>query len=162
MNRNTLIGRIHQLKKSLLLDDETYRTILASCANGETSCREIDDEYLNLIKQQMENMLGRMRAGSSLKLTNAAEHRKIAKLGYLLKWSWNDIAGFCFKEVKKKSTQSCTAAELGKIINGMIALINDGLTNGKIVLVHRDLQDFIKYTQSPSRKITQSPSHTIS
>ena len=162
MNRNTLIGRIHQLKKSLLLDDETYRTILASCANGETSCREIDDEYLNLIKQQMENMLGRMRAGSSLKLTNAAEHRKIAKLGYLLDWNWQDIAGFCFKEVKKKSTQSCTAAELGKVINGMVSIINSKLADGSLILPHADLQAFLKYSQSPSRKITQSPSHTIS
>jgi hypothetical protein len=148
--RNALIQRIHVLKHDLLLDDETYKTILASCSNGKTSCRDIDDEFLNLIKQQLEGMLSRVRAGSSLKLTNAREHAKISKLGYLLGWSWNDIAGFCFKETGKKSTHQCNAAELGKIINGMIALINDGLSTGKIKLILPDLKSFLKYTQKRS------------
>ena len=156
-SRSFLIQRIHVLKRDLMLSDENYKIILESIS-GKFSCADIDDEYLNIIKQQMEGMFDRMHAGSSLKLTNAQEHKKIAKLGYLLGWNWNDIAGFCFKEVKKKSTQSCTAAELGKIINGMIALINDGLATGKITLVHRDLEDFLKYTQSQNRQsqITQS------
>jgi phage gp16-like protein len=170
-SRNLLIQRIHVLKRDLSLDDETYRVILRSIC-GKDSCANIDDEYLNLIKQQMENMLDRMRSGSNLKLKNAQEHKKIAKLGYLLGWNWNDIAGFCFKETKKKSTQSCTAAELGKIINGMIALINDGLAKGTLKFAHPDLQAFLKYSQSPSRTITksqitqsqnrQSPNHSIS
>jgi phage major head subunit gpT-like protein len=156
-SRNSLIQRIHVLKRDLSLDDETYRVILHSIC-GKDSCAAIDDEYLNLIKQQMEGMLDRMRAGSSLKLTNVQEHKKIAKLGYLLGWNWHDIAGFCFKEVKKKSTQSCTAAELGKIINGMIALVNDGLSKGALKLHHQDLMDFLKYTQSQNR---QSQNHPI-
>jgi len=156
MNRNVLIGRIHQLKKQLLLDEETYRTVLMSIS-GKNSCKGIDLEYLNIIKQSLEGLLQRQRLGSSLKLTNAAEHRKIAKLGYLLGWSWPDIAGFCFKEVKKKSTQSCTAAELGKIINGMVNIINDKIADGSLTLPHSDLVSFLKYTQSHNRNITQSP-----
>lgn len=147
MSRNSLIQRIHVLKRDLSLDEETYRVILRSIS-GRDSCAVIDDEYLNLIKQQLEGMLNRMRAGSSLVLKNANEHRKIAKLGYLLGWSWHDIAGFCFKEVGRRSTHNCNAAELGKIINGMIALINDGLTRGTLKLAHPDLKDFLKYTQS--------------
>jgi hypothetical protein len=34
----------------------------------------------------------------------------------------------------------------------MIALINDGLATGKLKLTHRDLEDFLKYTQSQNRQ----------
>ena len=149
MGRNDLIKRIHCLKRDLMLDDDSYREILQSIA-GKDSCAQIDDEYLNLIKQQMEAMLQRMRLGSSLTLKNQNEHRKIAKLGYLLNWNWHDIAGFCFKETGKKSTQQCDSSELSKIINGLVALIQDGLAKGTVKLAHPDLQAFLKYTQSHS------------
>jgi hypothetical protein len=150
-SRNSLIQRIHVLKRDLLLDDDTYRSILQSIC-GKDSCADIDDEYLNLIKQQLEGMLARMRAGRSIVFKNAKEHAKIAKLGYLLGWSWFDIAHFVKKETQGRriSTRSCDASELQKVINGMIALINDRLAAGKLTLAHRDLEDFLKNTQSQS------------
>ena len=158
MTRNITIGRIHQLKTQLCLDEETYRTILASCSNGKTSCRDIDDEYLNLIKQALENLLAKQQHGAPGQNKNAREQAKIAKLGFMLGWSWHDIAGFVKRETegRKVSTRSCDKVELGKIINGMVALINDGLTTGKITLGHKDLQDFLKYTQA-GQHTHQSP-----
>ena len=61
MKRNDLIKRIHVLKHDLSLDEDTYRTILLSIS-GKESCASIDDEYLNLIKQQLEGMQQRMPA----------------------------------------------------------------------------------------------------
>jgi hypothetical protein len=150
MNRNSTIGRIHQLKSLLCLDEDTYRTILASCSNGKTSCKEIDDEYLNLIKQSLEGQLQKQGTPAP---KHAKEHGKIAKLGYLLCWSWFDIAHFVQRQTegRKISTQSCDAQELQKVINGMTAMINDGLASGSLKLNSRDLKEFLRYTQSTSR-----------
>lgn len=148
MNRNALIQRIHVLKRDLSLGDETYRTILRSIS-GEESCAVIDDEYLNLIKQQLESLQQKQQHGAPGQNKNTRENAKIAKLGFMLGWSWHDIAGFVKRETqgRKISTRSCDKYELQKIINGMIALINDGLTKGTLKLAHPDLQAFLKYTQ---------------
>ncbi|MGD0591065.1 MAG: phage protein GemA/Gp16 family protein [Bacteroidota bacterium] len=144
--RNFLIQRIHVLKRDLSLDDETYRTILRSIS-GKESCADIDDEYLNLIKQQLESVQQRRQLGSSLKLKNENEHRKIAKLGFLLGWSWHDIAGFCFKQTGKRSTHTCDNLGLRKIISGMTNIINDKLADGSLKLAHKDLEIFLRHTQ---------------
>jgi len=150
--RNSLIQRIHVLKRDLGLSDDTYRTILESIS-GKTSCKDIDLEYLNLVKQALEGQLQKL--GSSTRTKNAKEHRKIAKLGFLLGWSWFDIAHFVQRETQGRriSTRSCTGEELSKVINGMVALINDGIATGKITLEHKDLQDFLRYTQSHKQEV---------
>jgi phage gp16-like protein len=141
--RNALIARIHVLKKELNLSDEEYRTILYSIGSKE-SCAALDDEYLNLVRQCMESMMQKLYLGSSLTLNHAAEQKKIAKLGLLLGWNWHDIAHFCFKEVKKNSTQSCDVIELNKIINGMSAIIEGKLKDGSLTLPQNELEKFLQ------------------
>lgn len=143
MTRNSLIRRIHVLKRELALDDETYRTILESIS-GKRSCSEIDDEYVNLVLKSLEGQASKVR--QTRVQANVRLQRKIARLGYILKWSWRDIAGFCFKETGKRSTQSCSAAELNKVVNGMIAVTDDRLDEGLIVLSPTQLDDYLRHT----------------
>lgn len=148
MTRSTLIKRIHVLKRDLCLDDETYRSILSSIANGKTSCKDIDLEYLNLIYQALERLS--QKTNQSRITRNDRLQKKIAKLGLLLNWSWQDIANFIKRETGGKhiSTRSCNAAELAKIINGLVSIINDRLSTGNLKLSEKDLKDFLKYTQT--------------
>jgi phage gp16-like protein len=149
MTRNSLIQRIHTLKRDLSLDDEMYRTILESIA-GKRSCKDIDDEYLNLIYQTLNSQF--QKTVQTRVRKNVQLQKKISKLGFLLNWNWKRISEFCYQQINKKSTQNCSAAELNKIINGMVAIINDKLAAGKIELSPKDLQDFLYYTQTHKSK----------
>lgn len=163
MTRNATIGRIHQLKALTGVAEEDYRTILASCSNGKTSCRDMDDEYLNLVKQTFERLYAKQQHGLPGGNKLSREESKIAKLGILLGWSWHDIANFVKRQTegRKISTKSCTPAELTKVINGMVELINDGLTKGTLQLAHPDLEKFLKYTQQHDSKQTAHNSKEV-
>jgi hypothetical protein len=150
-NRTFLIKRIHVLKRELALDDETYRTVLETIA-GKRSCRDIDDEYLNLICQALEGQLRKRMLGKSSHNTNTQLQAKISKLGYLLGWSWPEIARFCERINHKRSTKSCTAVELEKIVLGMTAIINSRLAAGELILSHKDLSEFLRHTQQSSNR----------
>jgi len=147
--RNSLIKRIHVLKRELSLDDDTYRTILRT-VSGEESCADIDDEYLNLVKQTLEGHQQKTQQTRIAK--NEHLQKKISKLGFILNWNWTRIADFCKQQTGKRSTQSCNPSELTKIVNGMIAIINDKISKQEIVLPHAEMQEFLKYTQRPSIK----------
>ena len=141
--RAGLIKRIHVLKRELSFDDETYRTVLHSIS-GKRSCSEIDDEYLDLVCKTLESQFKKTQ--QTLVRQNIRLQRKIAKLGYILKWGWPDIAGFCFKETGKRSTRSCDTTELNKIVNGMVAVIDNHLEKGSIVLSSSQLSDYLRHT----------------
>jgi hypothetical protein len=145
--RTALIQRIHVLKHELSLDDETYKEILGAIADGRTSCTQLGDEELNLVKIAMERMMNGRDGSKSVSRKNPKQHNRIAKLGYILNWDWRDIARFCKKQTGKSSTQKCSAADLTKVINGMVAIIDDRLAKGSLVLPHDDLALYLKYTQ---------------
>ena len=149
MTRNTLIQRIHTLKRDLAFNDDTYRSVLESIT-GKRSCRDIDDEYLNLVYQTLNSQFQKTIQTRVRK--NVQLQKKISKLGYLLNWNWTRISEFCQQQIGKKSTQSCSAAELNKIINGMIAVIDDKLAKNELKLSQKDLQDFLYYTQRHKSK----------
>jgi phage gp16-like protein len=149
MIRNSLIKRIHSLKRELSLNDETYRTILESIT-GKRSCKDIDDEYLNLIYQALKNQF--QKTIQTRVRRNVQLHKKISKLGFLLNWNWKRIAEFCSQQTGKRSTQSCNSAELTKIINGMTEVINDKLAANELKLSPKDLQGFLYYTQNHKSK----------
>jgi phage gp16-like protein len=148
MTRSTLIKRIHVLKRDLNLDDDTYRSILASIADGKTSCKDIDLEYLNLVYIALERLAQKMVQSRITR--NDRLQKKIAKLGYLLGWNWQAIANFIKRETGGRhiSTRSCNALELTKVINGMVSIIDDRLSTGELKLSEKDIKDFLKNTQT--------------
>jgi phage gp16-like protein len=145
--RNALIQRIHVLKRDLHLDDEIYRDILGAISEGRTSCKQLDEDELNLVKIALERMQAGRQSGTSTTKTNVQQHKKISKLGFILQWNWKRIAEFCEQQTGKRSTQKCSAAELTKVVNGMIGVIDDRLAKGSLVLPHDDLALYLKYTQ---------------
>lgn len=53
MRANT-IKLIHVARRSLGLDDDTYRTFLSSVVSGKTSCRDMNDTQLNKVLEAMK------------------------------------------------------------------------------------------------------------
>lgn len=148
MTRKDLNRRIGKLAFGILkLPEETYRSIVLSIDEKSGGyLRNCSDESAHLILLAVQQMANKDRF-HRMEARSKAE-RKIAKLGYLLKWSWADIAGFVEREVGKRSTRSCTPTELAKIVNGMVATINDRLARGLLQLSQTDLHGFLKHTQS--------------
>jgi phage gp16-like protein len=143
--RSGLIKRIHVLKRELSFDDDTYRTVLESIT-GKRSCADIDDEYLDLVCKSLEGQLKKTQQTQIRQ--NVQLERKIAKLGYILRWNWYDIAGFCVKETGKRTTRACSALELNKVVNGMVAVIDNRLESGVIVMLPSQLSDYLRHTHN--------------
>lgn len=53
MRANT-IKLIHVARRSLALDDDTYRSFLSAVVNGKTSCRDMSDAQLNKVLEAMK------------------------------------------------------------------------------------------------------------
>jgi phage gp16-like protein len=143
--RAGLLKRIHVLKRELSFDDETYRTVLQSIT-GKRSCSDIDDEYLDLVCKSLEGQL--KKTVQTRVRQNVQLERKIAKLGYILRWNWHDIAGFCLKETGKRTTRSCNTFELNKVVNGMIAVIDSRMESGVIAMPPSQLSDYLRHTHN--------------
>lgn len=54
-HRNSMIGQIHGLKKTLGLSDDSYRTLLL-CHSGKTSCSQMDDNALERVVSAFKRM----------------------------------------------------------------------------------------------------------
>lgn len=149
MTRKDLNHQVRKLAHGVLgLDVEAYRTIVACVyEKSEGHITRCDDEHANLVLLQLQAMVERQRLGGSSTVTkNASAQRKIAKLGFLLGWSWKDIAGFCYKETGKRSTRDCNANELAKVVNGMIRVINYYLEKNRIKMSPEEKAEFERYT----------------
>jgi hypothetical protein len=131
MTRSQFNHRIRALAHgSCGLDEENYRTVVES-VTGKRHITQCDDEEANLVFLALKKMRDNVGRASSSTI-NPDQHRMIAKLGYILKWDWNDIAHFTAREVHKQSTKACNAAELSKVIRGMIGVIDYKLKCGMI------------------------------
>jgi hypothetical protein len=78
---------------------------------------------------------------------NPQQQKFIARLMEYLKWDWAATADFCMKVTGKRTTKACNAAELSKIIRGMIAIIDHDITKGKIVLNHTERFNYDHYSK---------------
>lgn len=146
MTRNDLIKRIHVLKRELSLDDDTYRMVLSNIT-GKLSCKDIMSiEELNLVCVSLSKMKDNRGSRQPVK-RNPDQHRFIARLMDHLKWSWPETAMFCEKVTGKRSTTSCSAAELSKVIRGMIATIDHHIKSGKITMTTEQLAEYRSHTQ---------------
>ena len=146
MTRAEIIKYIHVLKRDLSLSDETYRTALRA-VTGHESCKDLSQEELNLFYLALQKMKDN-RGSAGKVVTNGQQQRMIAKLGYILKWDWKSIAKFVERTINKKSTRGCSAAELSKVILGMIGVIDYKISKGEITLSHTERLDYLSHTHA--------------
>ncbi len=150
MTRPQLNHTVRKLAHGVLgLDEETYREIVRNIdAKSGGHISRCDDEMANLVLLTLRHAADARRGVSHTpKIQNEHQQRKIAKLGFLLGWSWHDIARFCFKQTGNRSTKQCNPKDLSKCVNGMVNIINGKLADGSLTLGHADLAAFLKYTQ---------------
>lgn len=145
MIRAELIKKIHVQKRDLALGDDNYRLILESIS-GKRSCRDMDDEHLNLVSLALSKMAAvRGRASGASK--NPKQQAFIARLMDYLRWDWAATAHFCERVTGKKSTRACTASELSKIILGMIRIIDSDIEKGKLMLNHSQRFEYERHVK---------------
>lgn len=133
----------------LKFDKEMYRTIVSSIdAKSEGHLTRCSDEHANLVKLALERLVERGRVGATSTVqTNPGQHRFIARLMDYLGWSWNDTARFCFRQTGKDNTRKCDARDLSKVVIGMIRIIDDKISKGKIRLLPTELEEYRKHTR---------------
>ena len=136
----------------LRLDEETYRNIVETIS-GKRHITDCDDEEANLVLLALKRMKDNTGAGPRI-VTNGRQQKFIARLMDYLQWDWSATAAFCEKLTGKKSTKACNAAELSKIIRGMIAVIDHDIEKGKIFLTHTDYFNYLHYTTLHREKST--------
>jgi hypothetical protein len=146
MTRKELNHNIRALAHGILgLDEDTYRIIVENLT-GKRHITQCDDEEANLVYLALKKMRDNQGTYRRRK-TNPDQHRMIAKLGYILKWTWEDIAHFCLREVKKNSTRSCNASELSKVIRGMIGVIDYKLQHKLLEMNHTERFNYLQFTK---------------
>lgn len=144
MIRAELIKRIHVLKNDLTLDNDTYRSILFN-ATGEVTCTKIDLEGLNLVYLSLQCLVGRDSRPDHNQ--NERQHTMIPRLMEILGWNWTRTAEFCKQITGKNNTRKCTAAELAKMIRGMVAVIDMYLEKGRVTMTPQQRSEYERHVR---------------
>jgi hypothetical protein len=141
----------------LRLSEDIYRQIVVSIdPKSEGHVTRCDDESANLVLIALR----RFAEKNPLVQTNVKQHRFIARLMDYLRWNWQDTAVFCHRQTGKKSTRECTAVELTKIVNGMVAIIDGNIASGKLQLSPTELEEYHRHTKK--NRQTKSAQSAIS
>ena len=126
----------------LKLSEDIYRQIVVSIdTKSEGHVTRCDDESANLV------LIALRRLAEKTPQKNVKQQRFIARLMDHLKWNWNQTAAFCKKQTGKNSTRDCTALELTKVINGMVAIIDGNIAAGTLQLSPAQLSEYQRYTK---------------
>lgn len=149
MDRKELNRKIGALAYGRLkLDEETYRTIVVSIdPTSEGHVTRCDDEHANLVLIALR----RLAEKNPPQQKNVKQHKFIARLMDYLKWNWKNTADFCKRQTGKTTTRACSALELTKIVNGMIALIDRDLFTTKLLLSPEQLKEYYRHTKRHRR-----------
>lgn len=146
MTRKQLNHNIRALAHGTLgLTEDEYRTIAAAVdPRSEGHITKCDDEHANLVYMRLKKM-----ASTSQSQTHAQErqHRMIARLMEYLRWTWGDTASFCLRVTGHRTTKQCSAAELSKVIRGMVSIIDQDVEKGKIQLTHTEKFEYERHVK---------------
>lgn len=140
---NKEIGYLAHGKLRMAEDD--YRTLVYSIDKSSGGfVRNIkDDETANLVLVALRNMVDKkINPTEKQQARNDAQVKFIARLMDFLKWEWRSTSLFILRIVGKSHTSKCTAAELSKVIRGMIAIIDSNIESGKLVLSPAKLKEY--------------------
>ena len=143
MTRKELNRKIGALAFGRLkLSEDIYRQIVVSIdSKSEGHVTKCDDESANLV------LIALRRLAEKTPAKNVKQQRFIARLMDHLKWNWKQTAAFCKKQTGKHSTRDCTALELTKIVNGMVAIIDGNIGDGTPELSPAQLSEYKRYTK---------------
>jgi hypothetical protein len=149
MTRSELNKQIGVLVHAKLkLDEDVYRQIVYSIDNNSGGfVRNCNDDYANLVLIHLQRLADRKFSTREVNKQNDQE-KFIARLMDYLKWNWKDTAHFMMKIVKKTHTSKCNAAELSKVIRGMVAIIDKDIEAGKIILHGETRIKYYRYTKN--------------
>ncbi|WAU72879.1 gp16 family protein [Acinetobacter sp. TR11] len=119
ISRKNRIAAIHMGKKSLGLDDDTYRDMLEH-VTGKRSAKDMSDDHLIHVLQHMETLGFNQRKDFGQKpKVKLSKEQLIAKIEALLADAgkhWNYAIGIAKKMFNKEALEFCTEHELWKIV----------------------------------------------
>jgi hypothetical protein len=151
MNRTELNRKIRAIAHGVLhLDEESYRQVVLNVDfNSQGHITRCDIEHANLVLLVLRRMVEKrkIRRDSTSFPSNFRQHKFIARLMQYLGWTWKDTAAFCLRQTGKRSTKACTAAELSKVILGLIGIINGKIEKGEITLSEAEMFAYRKHTK---------------
>lgn len=128
----------------LRLPEHDYRQIVASIdPKSDGHVTRCDDETANLVLIALRRLAERNPSTQK----NMKQHRFIARLMDYLRWNWKATAEFCKRQTGKRSTRGCSALELTKVINGMIAIVDQNIADGRLQLSTEQLSDYLRHTK---------------
>jgi hypothetical protein len=130
---------------TLGLTEDEYRTIVAAVdPRSDGHITHCGDEEANLVLLQLRRMLDVSgRRGSRAR----SQEKMIARLMEYLRWNWQDTAHFCYKITKHRTTRLCNAAELSKVIRGLVAIIDHDLELGKITMTEVERVEYERHVK---------------
>ena len=152
------------------LDEEQYRGVIRDVTSSKehiTKCTDQEAELvLTALRRFHEGRFGNPGSSSGLPGRPSTpdglkrQHKILPRLMALLRWDWRATARFCFKITGHKRTDKCTAAELAKVVAGMVQIVEHDIAAGKITMSEQELQEFRSHTQPhlKERSSTWNPS----
>lgn len=156
ISRKSLIRQVHVLAyQRLKMTEEDYRQIVESVTGkrsvGDLPAIEIEKVLVALRRIPLGTLGGHHAEGAGRQHANRPQQGLIAHLMEYLGWNWSSTAKFCKRITGKPDTRGCDAAELRKVILGMMALIEQDVASGRIHL-STEQQIHFKKLAYPHRK----------
>jgi hypothetical protein len=126
MSTPAQIKKIHTIKGKLGLNDETYRSLIGSIAQGKSSCKELTvSESCQLIERMLKDLgetpvkVAKPPKDGTDNITTDQQNL-IQALREYGKWKPAQLAGFCMKNVKTPWPQTKTQGS--KIIMALVSI----------------------------------------
>lgn len=116
--RNQRLAAIHVAKKTLGLDDDTYRDLLAQ-VTGERSAKQLGDEQLIDVLKRLESLGFTKKEFGQKPKVKLSKQAMIGKIEALLAdqaLHWHYAVGIAKKMFKKEALEFCTESELWRIV----------------------------------------------
>ena len=159
----------HQIRAfahgTLKIDEDAYRQVIRDVTTGKEHITKCTDQEAELVLTALRRfhegrfgspamgLPGRPSTPDGLK----RQHKMLPRLMALLRWDWRATARFCFKVTGHNRTDKCNAAELAKVIAGMVQIVEHDLAAGKITMTDAELQEFRSHTQSSRSTLPPLP-----
>ncbi|MBF7683936.1 regulatory protein GemA [Acinetobacter sp. B5B] len=116
--RNQRLATIHVAKKTLGLDDDTYRDLLAQ-VTGKRSAKDLNQDELIAVLKHLETLgFSKQSFGQKPKVKHSKE-ALVGKIEALLAdqaLHWQYAVGIAKKMFKKEALEFCTESELWRIV----------------------------------------------
>ena len=137
IDRKSLIRQVHILAyQKLKMSEDEYRQVVESVTGersvGDLPAEKIEKVLVALRRIPIGTLGGHQREGPGRQHVNRPQQGLIAHLMEYLGWNWSSTAKFCKRITGHPDTRACDAAELRKVIRGMIALIEQDVASGRI------------------------------